>query len=399
MAQLLKRGRVWYVRVQHGGRDHWRSTGCTGRRDAAAKAAGILADIRGEVAAAGVFDKLQLAIEALDPTARDDARRDFARRLLRGTSTKLPVAAAWDFWLASPGKGRRSTPKPVTIEGYRALWGRFAAWLAEHHGEVEYLHEVTDRIAEAYARDLHAGGFAPRTYNGHVLFLRGMFRTLSTEAGIERNPWEQVGTVEKETETKRPLTAGELATICRRATGDMRYWIALGIFTGLRLVDVITLRWAEVDLAGGVIRRVPAKVSRRNRAIPVPITPALSVMLQQLRAAAAPDDEYLFPEAVIRYRRDRGSITGQIQSFFNDCGIATTEAAKADSPRRRVIVRAGFHSLRHSFVSLLAASGTPLSVVQELVGHGSPSMTQHYMHADPEQKRLAVASLPEKLFR
>lgn len=46
-------------------------------------------------------------------------------------------------------------------------------------------------------------------------------------------------------------------------------------------------------------------------------------------------------------------------------------------------MRVGFHSLRHSFVSLCAKAKTPLHVVQKLVGHGSPLLTSDvYLHWD-----------------
>ena len=63
--------------------------------------------------------------------------------------------------------------------------------------------------------------------------------------------------------------------------------------------------------------------------------------------------------------------------------------------RRQTIVRKGFHSLRHSFVSLAAASGVPQVVIQDLVGHGSAAMTAHYSHSSLAQKTAAIASIPE----
>ena len=59
-----------------------------------------------------------------------------------------------------------------------------------------------------------------------------------------------------------------------------------------------------------------------------------------------------------------------------------------------MIVRVGFHSLRHSFVSLCAKAKTPLHIIQKIVGHSSPAMTDHYTHSDAEQKRDAITALP-----
>ena len=83
----------------------------------------------------------------------------------------------------------------------------------------------------------------------------------------------------------------------------------------------------------------------------------------------------------------------KIQQHFRNCGIETNEDT-GDGQRRNRITRVGFHSLRHSFVSLCAASGVPQVAIQELVGHGSPAMTAVYSHANDKQKASAVASLP-----
>jgi hypothetical protein len=82
-----------------------------------------------------------------------------------------------------------------------------------------------------------------------------------------------------------------------------------------------------------------------------------------------------------------------IQKHFMDCGIKTThEREKGNGIRAFVDV--GFHSLRHTFVSMCRESGAPLSVVENLVGHHSPELTRHYTHTSIEAAQGAVALLP-----
>ena len=58
-------------------------------------------------------------------------------------------------------------------------------------------------------------------------------------------------------------------------------------------------------------------------------------------------------------------------------------------------VDVGFHSLRHTFVSISANAGVPLVVVQAIVGHSNPAMTQHYYHKDENALRSATAAIPD----
>ena len=53
----------------------------------------------------------------------------------------------------------------------------------------------------------------------------------------------------------------------------------------------------------------------------------------------------------------------------------------------------GFHSLRHTYVSLHAERGTPQAVVQAIGGHGTPSMTTHYTHIGEETARRVAGVL------
>lgn len=57
-----------------------------------------------------------------------------------------------------------------------------------------------------------------------------------------------------------------------------------------------------------------------------------------------------------------------------------------------------WHSLRHSYASLLFQSGADIKTVQELLGHADINTTsQIYVHVFPETKKQAVNLLNEKL--
>ena len=109
------------------------------------------------------------------------------------------------------------------------------------------------------------------------------------------------------------------------------------------------------------------------------------------------------PETCAAYNADGYSVPKQIQAHFEACGIAThapgtgfVKDADGDDVHsgKRALVDVGFHSLRHTFVSLCRAANTPLSVVESIVGHSSPAMTRHYTHTGEDAARSAIALLP-----
>lgn len=64
-----------------------------------------------------------------------------------------------------------------------------------------------------------------------------------------------------------------------------------------------------------------------------------------------------------------------------------------DAARAAVGVDCRWHDLRHTCASWLVQAGVPLFVVQQLLGHTSPAMTQRYAHLAPETLAEAVAKL------
>ena len=433
MATVYSRGGIWYARYQHQGKEYLRSTGIKipkkgkkaldeSKADAEAKLHRMLVELRGGESVDALFLRLIEAISALPDGEQQPRRIALSDRLRSGISAQLAVADAWNAWLNSP---RRGKPSASTIDGYLSMWGRdtvkkhgtksqhgFRTWLKEHHPNIKYLHEITDAIAEEYAGSLMKKKIAPRTYNASIGFLRAMFKTLKNRAGLVRNVWDEIPLTANDTQGRRNLSNEELQKVCSSAKGDLRYLIAIGLYTGLRLGDAVTLQWDAgktvdrfsnthhlgVDLAAQVIRLIPQKTRRKKQILVIPIHPVLGAMLAELRTHSAADNGYLFPEWAARYEAGRSyEITGLVQAHFLQCGIETTERM-ADGSRKRAIVRVGFHSLRHSFVSLCAANKIPQHAIQELVGHGSPAMTMLYSHSDDAQKAEAINVLPAMTF-
>jgi len=377
----------YYARFQVNGKDYVRSTGEETKKAAVQKMEEMIAELRGGSAIEVHLKNLKQALKELPPEQQERMRRNTAYALLSGIDRKLSIDEAWQAWLDNPGK---RNPSPKTLEGYWSQWKRFKTWAGK--AGIEFLHEVDVMQAQEYATDLWKSKVSPRTYNAHIQFLRSLFRILHVAAGIEHNPWMEVAKMEAAPEGRRNLTPNELQTICSKAKGPLRYLFALGLYTGMRLGDCVCLRWDEVDFDSGIITHIPMKTRRKKKQIRIPIHPVLSALLDELREQSL--GKYLFPEEREAYLKDGGSISKRIQRFLKkDCKIETQESLE-EGQRKNAICRVGFHSLRHSFVSLCAANRVPQVAVMELVGHGSPAMTRLYSHAGDEQKLKAITALP-----
>ena len=170
----------------------------------------------------------------------------------------------------------------------------------------------------------------------------------------------------------------------------MRVLMAIGFYTGLRLGDACTLSWEQVELRQDRIVRQPNKTrARTGKTLVIPLYPALRQILEEIPAR----DRHgpVVPDAAALYAKSRPALSKAITKLFTACEIETTVEGRG--VRRRCLV--GFHSLRHSFVTMCAEQGVPLAVVQELCGHGSPEIQRAYMHMGEEVTRQAISALPD----
>lgn len=301
----------------------------------------------------------------------------------------LTIVEAWNEFLTSPN---RPDTGDSTLRQYEFQWQAFADWTKEKHANILTLREFNKDLAEEYARSLNHGKLSPSTYNKHLNLLSLVFRVVKHKAKLSGNVWEDIQRKRIVPNSRRELTIDELRKVCQTATGELKTLFALGVYTGLRLGDCATLCWAETDLHRGIICRKQNKTVRRNpKPVIVPIHPALKEMLSSI-----PQDqrgEYISPEIAALYLERIDLVTDLVQNHFKACGIKLYKAGTGINGKRAVI-EVGFHSLRHTFVSLCRESNAPLAVVESIVGHSNPAMTRHYTHVGELAAGRAVAALP-----
>ncbi len=331
-----------------------------------------------------------------------DTRKEEEVKVAEAKAGQITLVGAWDKYVAA---GNRPDSGERTLRSYESQWKAFVAWMAKQHPAVVALRDVTSEMASDYAAELGRSS-KPSTYNRHTSFLTLVFRVLAKPAMIPANPFAEVGRKRMVMHGRRELTLEELRRVCTEVTGELRTLLALGTYTGLRLGDCATLNWSECDLIRGLIRRIPSKTARRNpKPVQVPIHTVLAAILSE-----TPEDNrqgYILPETAALYQRDSAALTKRVQKHLIACGVRTQAEGTGfvvekdkDGNKiktftgKRAVVEVGFHSLRHTFVSLCREAGAPLSVVESIVGHSSPAMTRHYTHTGEEAARSAIALLP-----
>lgn len=370
--------RIYRARWVKDGKVYTRTTGTSDKREAEK----VLADL-------------------VHPFAAETKEKRESEMLARLQGTRAEIQAWQD---AQPALGikaaftayRNSQSRPNrcnadTLDRYEGQYLEFAKWLAVHHPDVQELRHVTQEMAEGFTAEIKATRSA-NSFNKRITLYRSIWDHLAQSARLTLNPWNTIRKMELETHTRRELTIDELRRVCEPLEGEMRLLFAVGIYTGLRLGDCCRLDWGCVDLVRGLITIEPHKTKKHTKGRPVviPIHPTLAGML-----AETPKNErrgYIVPEIAETFAHDPTIISRRIQKVFEDAGIKTHNVENSISGRAQIDV--GFHSLRHTFVSMAANAGASLDLVQSIVGHSNPAMTRHYLHESISALKTTVAALP-----
>ena len=185
----------------------------------------------------------------------------------------------------------------------------------------------------------------------------------------------------------RRLKPGEEEALMRAArsfrNAEPPAVLAMALDTGMRLSEMLGMRWERVDLDRGLLL-IPGEVSKNTWARSVPLTSWVIEALRELRdhrvrtegkAAVAPTEE------IFRYPVDSWETLWAGSKGVRDkqTGAVLKKGFKglrerAGCPDLRT------HDLRHEATSRLVARMPNLSIVQAITGHKSLAALQRYIH-------------------
>ena len=282
---------------------------------------------------------------------------------------------------------QRSTTK-ATDRLRRQHLNRLSNWVKERYPECVEMRQFSEDMAKTYLADLHSS-FSTSTYTGHLVSLKYAWRILGEQARCKDNPWAKFKLATVQSSRRENFTPEQIDAIFSKLKPgtELHALCTIGRYTGLRLGDAATLKWSSIDLASNFIDLLPMKVKRFGKSVRIPIHETLRAVLD----AMPKNGEYVLPNTAARYFKCSQHVSLWITKLLQSAGIETSAPREGYAIR---VAKYGFHSFRHSFVSTCAERGIPLSVVQELVGHLSPDMTQHYFHLNDDVACKAIASLP-----
>lgn len=300
--------------------------------------------------------------DALVRQAELRGKKSRGERVVPSKITLRDFAEAW-FELH---KGRW---QPKTQSAYR--WGLTQAY--EHIGKYKRLSDLTvDDVAQMVIK-MEQDGKSPDSIKNAFTPLSRMFAYAIRKGVRGDNPVKALDKSERpKTSAKkmRILTSEEIELVIARTPELFRTAVATAIFTGLRIGELLELRWSDVDFKGGLVtvRESKTEAGRGRRVV---LMPALGARLRahKLASSFSADEDLVFASG-------RGNVISQ--SNLRRRGLNAALAAVVDDEgvlQREEIPHARFHDLRHTFASMLIGQGLDVTFVADQLGHKDPAIT------------------------
>lgn len=242
----------------------------------------------------------------------------------------------------------------------------------KRHLSGKYLHEITPQVIEKYKVE-RLKEVSSSTVNRGLATLKSLFnRAIDWEEYDGLNPVKKVKFLKEPNHRLRFLEKEEIVNLIDSSPEHLKPIVIVAVNTGMRLGEILNLKWKDVDLKREVLYLYNTK-SGKKREIP------LNTQVKDTLISIQNDkNEYVF------CREDGSRVIDIRKPFFT-------------ALKRSGIIDFRFHDLRHTAASHLVMAGVDLNTVRELLGHSSLEMTLRYAHLSPNHKKRAVDVLSQHL--
>lgn len=226
-----------------------------------------------------------------------------------------------------------------------------------------------------------------RNGNGYVVYYRNLkaaFNKAKDWGYIKENYFLKVKLPKRQKTMPAFINSSQLSAISRHIKEFVvRNVVVTGFYTGMRLNEIVNLKWKNVDLNTLIITVGDEEFitkGKNQRFIPISDEALTAILTQRKSEQAIPiGDSYVFSKS------NGQRYTGE---YFTKRFKRACKAAGIDKEIH-------FHSLRHSFASNLVQQGVSLYKVKELLGHASITTTEIYSHLNIDSLRNAISKLDD----
>ncbi len=212
---------------------------------------------------------------------------------------------------------------------------------------------------------------------------------------VSTNPITHVRQSAKRSRVPTILTPQELQDFLVNLADPAKTAVLLGALTGLRVGELLGLKWSDIDfekLEISIVRDVVkqrierCKTEASKKPIPIDAELAETLWSWRLRSAYNQTEDWIFASPQTKGRQPYWP-----NSLYR---VALQPALKAAGITEPV----GWHTLRHTFGTLMRANGEDVKTIQELLRHANYKVTMDvYTQAVTDVKRTAHSRVARQI--
>lgn len=214
----------------------------------------------------------------------------------------------------------------------------------------------------------------PGTINSYRTIISCALEQAKVRGYVQKNAAREVPYLKADNKRDRWLRPHETDRLLHFLPDWVRPLAQIALNTGMRVSEVCDMKWANLDFDQRQIR-IPHGKNHQTRYVPMNLIVIAAVENARPFVGPGGNSPYVFANS--DHDGKPYTISGVGKAFKRAC-------------RKAGIDGATFHTLRHTFVSILVQRGVPERVIRRIVGHSSSQMTDRYAHLAPENMKDAI---------
>ena len=309
--------------------------------------------------------------------------------------TDCPLPELWQWYLDHcevSGESRQIRDRHNALD-------RFTSWVAASHPEIARTAEITLRVASEYWQYLAKKGDAPSTRNNNLSALNTIWKAIHAPMELQQNPWAAINRDTHGSIPYQPFTPDELRKLRDAAANyisqeaELDFWptaIEMGYYTGLRLGDIATLSWEEIQADEDFLILIPNKT--RHWGDDRVAVHSLNLPWVAMLPDPPKKQGSVWPKATDAYQRSR--LSAEFTDLARKAGITLDREPQEGERRNQNVKLKTFHSLRHTFATeMLKAGLTETELRDQGNWSGTDVIHGHYNHAKMELAKNAARKI------
>ena len=269
-----------------------------------------------------------------------------------------------------------------TLRGSQNNYGRYTNHIEPKFKDVP-LNQIKAIDLEDFKKELFTHkNLAPKTVK-HVLCLIGAVYHKMVKWDLYQGsiPTTNLEMPKVENERLRFLTNDEADKVLNNLKArNPKWWAiaAVSLYAGLRLNEVLSLAWGDINVEQGIMDVRFGKHVRRQAFM----SDELKILFASMERGAP---------AELVFKSTKGSKISS--STASEAFSAVVDKLGLNDGIEDTLHHITFHSLRHTFASWMAMAGEEISRLMRLMGHKTITQTLRYSHLCPDTMRTSIQTI------